>query len=34
MVHAHPTFAEGIGEAAEDVFDRAIHKPEDLKERR
>jgi dihydrolipoamide dehydrogenase len=25
MVHAHPTFAEGIGEAAEDVHGSAIH---------
>ncbi len=34
MVHAHPTFAEGIGEAAEDVFGRAIHVPGERKERR
>ncbi len=34
MVHAHPTFAEGIGEAAEDVLGRAIHVPGERKERR
>ena len=34
MVHAHPTFAEGMGEAAEDVHDRAIHLPGERKERR
>ena len=34
MVHAHPTFAEGIGEAAEDVFGRAIHVPGERRERR
>jgi len=33
MVHAHPTFAEGIGEAAEDVFGRAIHVPGERKKR-
>jgi dihydrolipoamide dehydrogenase len=33
MVHAHPTFAEGIGEAAEDVLGRAIHVPEERKKR-
>lgn len=26
-IHAHPTLAEGIMEAAEDVYDRAIHVP-------
>jgi dihydrolipoamide dehydrogenase len=34
MVHAHPTFAEGIGEAAEDVFSRAIHLPGERTDRR
>ena len=34
MVHAHPTFAEGIGEAAEDVFGNAIHVPGDQKNRK
>jgi len=34
MVHAHPTFAEGVGEAAEDVLGRAIHKPADPRVRR
>lgn len=34
MVHAHPTFAEGVGEAAEDVHGRAIHVPREGKERR
>jgi len=29
MVHAHPTFSEGFGEAADDVFGRAIHVPGD-----
>lgn len=33
MVHAHPTFAEGIGEAAEDVLGRAIHVPGVRRER-
>jgi dihydrolipoamide dehydrogenase len=33
MVHAHPTFAEGIGEAAEDVLGRAIHVPGERKKR-
>ncbi|HDK81298.1 MAG TPA: dihydrolipoyl dehydrogenase, partial [Nitrospirae bacterium] len=27
MIHAHPTLAEGIMEAAEDVHDSAIHMP-------
>jgi dihydrolipoamide dehydrogenase len=27
MIHAHPTLAEGLMEAAEDVHGRAIHKP-------
>ena len=27
MVHSHPTFAEGIGEAAEDMSGKAIHVP-------
>jgi dihydrolipoamide dehydrogenase len=26
-IHAHPTLAEGIMEAAEDVHDMAIHSP-------
>ena len=34
MVHAHPTYAEGVGEAAEDVLGRAIHKPADPRVRR
>jgi dihydrolipoamide dehydrogenase len=34
MVHAHPTFAEGIGEAAEDVLGMAIHVPGERRERR
>jgi len=33
MVHAHPTFAEGIGEAAEEIFGMAIHVPGGRKER-
>jgi len=32
MVHAHPTFAEGIGEAAEDVLGMAIHVPGERRE--
>jgi len=34
MVHAHPTFAEGIMEAAEDVRSMAIHVPGERRERR
>ena len=34
MVHAHPTFAEGIMEAAEDVHSMAIHVPGERRERR
>lgn len=34
MVHAHPTFAEGIMEAAEDVRSMAIHAPGERRERR
>jgi len=26
-IHAHPTLAEGVMEAAEDVHDSAIHSP-------
>lgn len=33
MVHAHPTFAEGMGEAAEDVHGSAIHMPGERMER-
>lgn len=33
MVHAHPTFAEGVGEAAEDVHGSAIHLPGERMER-
>jgi len=34
MVHAHPTFAEGIMEAAEDVHSMAIHVPGERREHR
>jgi dihydrolipoamide dehydrogenase len=27
MIHAHPTLAEGLMEAAEDVYGEAIHAP-------
>jgi dihydrolipoamide dehydrogenase len=33
MVHAHPTFSEGIGEAAEALHGEAIHAPGERRER-